>query len=775
MTLKMIESPFPLFNDSDGSPLENGNVYVGEVNQNPEVNPISVYWDKDLSIPVAQPIRTINGYLSQNGTPGELFAANNYSLTVRDKNGSFILSSPSSIIQKNVYNLADYTVLSDVLSDIGSDEATLQITTFFNVNENVTIPSNVSLLIPNGGQFVIGSGYTVTINSFIDAGIYKIFSGAGAIAGSASCKFYYSQWFGVVGDGLIDDSANMQTCIDNAQYFKPDISGFGKDFERVISLPLGLYMLHEISIDDANKVSFRSTDSTRSSLFIYNGAGGVNSHILSLEKKSFGELNNIVFLGYDVYNGTSTTPIADSLVIITSIVPFDLLFEIRNCQFSMCFGDAIKAENNIYANGLIDHVRFDAVGGFCLTLTGAVSGERRPFLMSRFTVDNNLSAAFATAATAQGYYSSSKWGKGVVNVIEGKGVLLNLDDARIEFNSLMNTNKPCVVYSDLTLGGAVLEVNFNRIIGFFAGSQNDGCMVYSEKSKFLVHSIESFMDSGTGTLVYEATTPKSYYLGSRSVLTSARSSDQQMAGISLQGTKLNRIANFGTSFTLSSSGDLFFKDAYNPQYNTPLSVCSFPRNGFASTGATQNIGTGAITATTATLILSGSFTIPLIGAYITIPGAGIAAADLDTYVTAVNPSANAVTVNDVASTTVSGQTITHQTARFMETNQIVANRRWTSADGNPAASVAYYNSVTSNVAMNREPSASKPDGWVCRGSGGAASSGTWKTLGSAGGTTANRPAYLGTGDIGFNYYDSTITKPVWWTGAAWVDATGAGA
>jgi len=39
------------------------------------------------------------------------------------------------------------------------------------------------------------------------------------------------------------------------------------------------------------------------------------------------------------------------------------------------------------------------------------------------------------------------------------------------------------------------------------------------------------------------------------------------------------------------------------------------------------------------------------------------------------------------------------------------------------------------------------------------------------GSTANRPtSLLWTGRA---YYDTTITKPVWWDGSAWRDATGA--
>ena len=40
------------------------------------------------------------------------------------------------------------------------------------------------------------------------------------------------------------------------------------------------------------------------------------------------------------------------------------------------------------------------------------------------------------------------------------------------------------------------------------------------------------------------------------------------------------------------------------------------------------------------------------------------------------------------------------------------------------------------------------------------------------GTTAQRVAGLATADTGFLYYDTTIGKPIWWSGSSWKDATG---
>lgn len=91
-----ITTPFPIFTDVDGNPLEDGYVYVGTNGLNPETNPIQLYWDQALTVPAAQPIRTIGGYASRSGTPGQLYAnAVNFSMLVKDKNGSLVWSSLS--------------------------------------------------------------------------------------------------------------------------------------------------------------------------------------------------------------------------------------------------------------------------------------------------------------------------------------------------------------------------------------------------------------------------------------------------------------------------------------------------------------------------------------------------------------------------------------------------------------------------------------------------------------------------------------------------------
>jgi hypothetical protein len=96
MTALSIQPPFPIFTDTDGSPLENGYVWLGTANQDPQANPITAYWDAALTITAAQPIRTSGGYPSRSGTPARLYVASDYSIRVQNKNGSQIYSAPEA-------------------------------------------------------------------------------------------------------------------------------------------------------------------------------------------------------------------------------------------------------------------------------------------------------------------------------------------------------------------------------------------------------------------------------------------------------------------------------------------------------------------------------------------------------------------------------------------------------------------------------------------------------------------------------------------------------
>lgn len=96
MSALSIQPTYPIFTETDGQPLENGYIWIGTVNLDPQVNPINVYWDAALTIAAPQPIRTLNGYPSRSGTPGRLYVNSDYSIRVMNKSGSTVYSAPAA-------------------------------------------------------------------------------------------------------------------------------------------------------------------------------------------------------------------------------------------------------------------------------------------------------------------------------------------------------------------------------------------------------------------------------------------------------------------------------------------------------------------------------------------------------------------------------------------------------------------------------------------------------------------------------------------------------
>jgi len=143
--------PVPIFIGLNGQPIDNGTVYIGVAGQNPETNPISVYWDELMTTPAAQPIKVSNGYPMRNGSPANVYMNTyDYSLTVRDKKGRLVYST---LHTSGLFVTSQTIVFSqDTFGAVGDG-----------VTDNTTALNNfLTYLATNGG------------NGYIPPGTYKI-------------------------------------------------------------------------------------------------------------------------------------------------------------------------------------------------------------------------------------------------------------------------------------------------------------------------------------------------------------------------------------------------------------------------------------------------------------------------------------------------------------------------------------------------------------------------------------------------------------------------
>ena len=89
-------APYSQYFDKNGDPLDSGYVYFGVPDANPETSPIPAFWDEAGTQPVAQPARTLAGYIVRNGTPARVYVEGAYSQTVKNKRGELVYYAANS-------------------------------------------------------------------------------------------------------------------------------------------------------------------------------------------------------------------------------------------------------------------------------------------------------------------------------------------------------------------------------------------------------------------------------------------------------------------------------------------------------------------------------------------------------------------------------------------------------------------------------------------------------------------------------------------------------
>jgi hypothetical protein len=194
----IVTSPFLVFYDRTGQPLDAGYIYIGTAGINPEVSPITVYWDTSLTTSAAQPIRTLAGYPSRDGSPGTLIINQaSYSIVVRDKNGTLVFS--------------DLNVLTSTATtpETVANIAALRLLNALTINTQVLLLSNY-VTGDGGGIFGIDTADIATADN---SGTVIV----DAIGRRWKRQFdgilFEASWFGVIADDATDNTSPLNNAI----------------------------------------------------------------------------------------------------------------------------------------------------------------------------------------------------------------------------------------------------------------------------------------------------------------------------------------------------------------------------------------------------------------------------------------------------------------------------------------------------------------------------------------------------------------------------------
>lgn len=92
-------NPVPLFLDGRGALLDAGYIYIGAVGTDPtvEANQLDLFWDKALTIPAPQPLRTLGGVITNGGDVGFVyFAEIDFSTVIKDADSQLVAFIPTA-------------------------------------------------------------------------------------------------------------------------------------------------------------------------------------------------------------------------------------------------------------------------------------------------------------------------------------------------------------------------------------------------------------------------------------------------------------------------------------------------------------------------------------------------------------------------------------------------------------------------------------------------------------------------------------------------------
>jgi hypothetical protein len=350
MSALSIQVPFPVFNDRDGQPLDNGYVWIGVPNLPPQTNPVAVYFDEALTQPASQPLRTINGYISNAGTPAQVYIDGvNFSILVQDSKGTMVYNFPEGtgvspdacgVKYSPPFPGAVQTTVCVKLAE------TVSVKDFGAVGDGVTDDTAAIQAAFDSASFVTASAgdvYRVTSQLFIPSNRYVDFNGATLKRDFANN--YILNNFSANKSGTSFDQNITVKNIKFADMGKADASDFGAALRfsycsnvTVDNVEVLFTSTQPSLIYGAWALYFSGKDITATKIKINNVAQGQQADGIH-----FGYLENFVMSDFNIVSGD------DSLSLFTPP---------RSFSFT---GENKRSKNVVIGNGYLSSPLFSAI------------------------------------------------------------------------------------------------------------------------------------------------------------------------------------------------------------------------------------------------------------------------------------------------------------------------------------------------------------------------------------------------------------------------------
>jgi Right handed beta helix region len=186
MSAQSVTEPIPQFHNRDGQPLDGGFIYVGQAGLDAQANQIQLYLDPALTVPLAQPVQTLNGYPSNGGTPVAFYAAvGDFSIKLLDAQGLLVLSAPNVTTRLDASNLTG-SISSALVSFLQFGAGAVSRTVQDKLRDTVSVfdfMTAAQVAAVKAGTFLVD--VTVPINAAISSGAREVFFPQGGYAISA--------------------------------------------------------------------------------------------------------------------------------------------------------------------------------------------------------------------------------------------------------------------------------------------------------------------------------------------------------------------------------------------------------------------------------------------------------------------------------------------------------------------------------------------------------------------------------------------------------------